>query len=422
MKSFFILTGAIFFYLIYGLYIANYDVRVFREDLVAEPPRGYFDYRGVTNVHTNMSSGSGDITRVIEAAQTTGLDFLSITDLNVFDKPSSFAGYHSNLLVMMDGEYSYLNTRLLNIGASTSRHLQGVGRSQVLFADLLSQTKKDNDVGLLILAHPLKPKYGWSGAYPPGLDGIEVINLKSVWQESWTKNKFSFLLSLIVYPFHEQLALLRLFEAPDDELKLWDELNQTRPAIGIAGADADAKLIIGGANSFLKFPTYETLFSLVRNHVLLRSELTGNAATDFEKLSGALRQGQLYMSLDILGNPKGFNAILKNKRGQVTMMGGKTEFEEGMTLEVALPQKPDVPFDTVIYKNGERMMTSNSQVTNYFLNGPGVYRVMVRVIPTMPIPDGKKWIPWIYTNPFYVRASSSKISGMRKINPSKGGS
>lgn len=423
MKNFLVPTALIFFYLIYGLYIANYDVRVFREDLVVEPPHGYFDYRGVTNVHTNLSSGSGDVTRVIEAAQATGLDFLSITDLNVFDKPSSLAGYHSNLLVMMDGEYSYLNARLLNIGSSTNRHLQGVGRSQVLFADLLSQSKKDNDVGILVLAHPLKPKYFWTGPYPPGLDGIEVINLKNIWQEAWTKNKFSFLLSLIVYPFHEQLALLRLFEPPEDELRLWDELSQLRPTLGIAGADAEAKLIVGGANSFLKFPTYETLFSLVRNHVLLRSELTGNATTDFEKLSGAIGRGQFYMSLDILGNPKGFNATLKNKRGQVTMMGGSTEFEEGMVMEVTLPQKPDVPFDTVIYKNGERMMTSNSQVTNYFLNGPGVYRVMVRVIPTMPIPDGKKWIPWIYTNPFYVKGSSaSKVSGIRRTKPSTGGS
>src|SRR5690242_9517191 len=129
MRKTLVATALIFFYLIYGLYIANYDVRVFREDLVAEQPKGFFDYRGVTNVHTNMSSGSGDITRVIAAAQAAGLDWLSITDLNVFDKPSSLAGYHSNLLVMLDGEYSYLNSRLLNIGASTTRHLQGVGRS-----------------------------------------------------------------------------------------------------------------------------------------------------------------------------------------------------------------------------------------------------------------------------------------------------
>jgi hypothetical protein len=70
------------------------------------------------------------------------------------------------------------------------------------------------------------------------------------------------------------------------------------------------------------------------------------------------------------------------------------------------------------------MMTSNSQVTQYYLNSPGVYRVLVRVIPTLPLPDGKKWIPWIYTNMFYVEGKSeSKVSaGIHTTNPSWGGS
>lgn len=414
----FTLTGLIFVYVIYGLYLAQYNVAILPESLKAEPPRGYFDYRGVTNVHTNMSSGSGDITRVIADAQTAGLDFLSITDTNVFDKPSSLAGYHSSLLVMLDGEYSYLNSRLLNIGATTSRHLQGVGRSQVLFADLLSQVKKEDDVGLLYLAHPLKARYKWSGEYPQGLDGIEIINLKNVWQDAWNGKKFAFLVSLTMYPFNEKLALLR--RAAGRGARVVDKLSQQRPVAGIAGADAEAKLMLGGA--YLKFPTYETLFSLVRNHVLLRSELTGNANNDVEKLATAFRQGQFYMSLDILGNPKGFNALIRNKQNQNFPMGSRLVYEDGMVLDVTLPQKPDAPFDVVIYRNGERMMTSNSQTTQYYLTGPGVYRVMVRVIPTLPLPDGKKWIPWIYTNPFYLAEKSAPASsGTRSTKPSTGG-
>ncbi len=420
MRKFIILTGLIFVYLIYGVYLAQYDVRIFLEDLAPEPPRGFFDYKGVTNVHTQMSSGSGDFATVIGAAQAANLDFISITDLNVFDKPRAMAGYHGHLLVMMDGEYSYLNSRLLNIGATTSRHLQGVGRSQVLFADLLSQPDKELDIGLFILAHPLKPKHRWSGEYPVGLDGIEVINLKSVWQEAWDHNKLSFLISLLILPFNEKLALLRLFKAPDEEIQLWDTLTAQRRMVGLAGADAEAKMIMGG--SFLRYPTYSTLFSLVRNHILIRSELTGSAAGDLEKVAQGIRQGQLYMSLDILGNPKGFNAVMKNEKDAIYPIGSKLKFEKGLKLEVTLPQKPKVPFDTVIYKNGQRMLTSNSQVTEYYINSPGVYRVMVRVIPTLPLPDGKKWIPWIYTNPFYVEDPSAQLSGIKTTKPSLGGS
>ena len=409
MKKYILFTIAIFIYIIYGLYLAQYDVAILSEDLKAENPHGFLDYRGLTNVR------SDELNQVIKSAQTAQLDFLSVTDLNVFDKATSLAGYHGNLLVMIDGEYSYLNSRLLNIGATTTRHLQGVGRSQVLFADLLSQSHKDADLGILILARPGNPRYKWSGAYPPGLDGIEVINLKDVWQESWAHKRLSFLWSLFVYPFHENLALLRLFEEPVEESNLWDELAQKRKMIGIAGAGAEGKL---------SFPSYETLFSLVRDHVLLRSEFTGNTASDLEKLSNAIRAGQFYMSLDILGNPKGFNALVRTKSGAIYPMGSEIKFEEGLTLEVTLPQKPKVPFDTVIIRNGERMMTSNSQVTQYFVNSPGVYRVLVRVIPTFPLPDGKKWVPWIYTNMFYVQGKSAgpKVSGMRRTMPSSGGS
>jgi hypothetical protein len=235
-----------------------------------------------------------------------------------------------------------------------------------------------------------------------------VINLKDVWQEAWTHNRWSFIWSLFVYPFNERLSLLRLFETPDEATALWDELAQKRRMLAIAGAGAEAKM---------RFPNYETLFSLVRDHVLLRSEFTGNTAGDLEKLSAAIRQGQFYISLDILGNPKGFNALIRSKDGAIFPMGSDVKYEEGLTLEVTLPQKPKVPFDTVIYRNGEKMMTSNAQVTQYRVNSPGVYRVLVRVIPTLPLPDGKKWIPWIYTNDFYV----SDGKGTRTTIPSAGG-
>jgi hypothetical protein len=419
MNKFAALTTLVFLYLVYGVYLAQYDVRILPDDLKLESPKGFFDYKGVTNVHTQMSSGTGDFATVTEAAHEAGLDFLSITDLNIFEKPNALAGYQGHLLVMIDGEYSYLNSRLLNIGATTNRHLQGVGRSQVLFADLLSQKDKEPDVGLLVLAHPTKARYRWSGEYPDGLDGIEVINLKNVWQEAWADNKISFLMSILILPFNERLALLRLFKAPEEEVRLWDSLNTQRRVVGIAGADAEAKAVVG--RSFFRYPSYLTLFSVVRNHLLLRSELTGNAVGDVEKIAQSFRQGQLYMSLDILGDPKGFNALVRSANGVISPMGSKIKFEKGLALEVTLPQKPKVPFDTVIYRNGERMMTSNSQTTEFFINSPGTYRVMVRVIPTLPLPDGKKWIPWIYTNPFYVE-ESVKLSGIRTTKPAAGGS
>lgn len=50
MKKFILPTIAIFFYIIYGLYLAQYDVAILSEDLKAENPHGFLDYRGITDV------------------------------------------------------------------------------------------------------------------------------------------------------------------------------------------------------------------------------------------------------------------------------------------------------------------------------------------------------------------------------------
>lgn len=392
--------GSVFFYLIYGLFLSQYDLRIIPKELSVDNPSGFYDYKGVTNVHSAQGSTDGDIANIVKQAQNTDLDFLSFADLNTFDKPKQFEGRHGNLLVFIDGQYSYLNSRLLNYFAHTNRHLQGVGQSQVLFADLLSQANHAEDIGLFVLAHPLRPRFQWTGEFPPGLDGIEIINLKSMWEQAWQNFKVSFLWSLLFYPFNDRLALLRLMESPEEELRLWDTLTQKRRTIGIAGTDAEARIVIGNWN--FVFPSYETIFSLVRNHVLLKSELTGDSTSDAKSISNAISQGQFYMSFDIFANPKGFNTYIEAD-GAIFPIGSEVSLKKDMKLVVHLPHKPDAPFDTLIFRNGDQLMTSNSQETDFFIHEPGVYRVVVKVIPTFPLPDGKKWVPWIFTNPFYVR-------------------
>lgn len=401
MKLFVTLAAFCFVFIIYGIFLSQIDLEIIPKELVRSHPEGFHDYKGILNVHSNFSTGSGSILDIITAAQEDGLDFISITDLNVFEKPKEFQGYHNDLLVFIDGEYSYLNSRLLNYDAATDEHLKGVGQSQALFADLLSQKKRPEEYGLFVLAHPFKPRYQWTGEFPVGLDGIEVINLKTMWQQTWLKSKASFLWTVLLYPFNSRLALLRIFEEPEAELNLWDQLSQKRPTVGMAGADAESKIYLFGRA--FSYPSYETLFNIVRNHVLLKSELTGNPASDMKKIGQALRLGNFYMSLDSLADPKGFNAVMTGTQNQMWTMGSEVPLSAKPELTIQLPYKPNVPFDVIVYRNGESIHTSNDILTKFKVDKSGVYRVKVRVIPTFPLPDGKKWVPWIYTNPFYVR-------------------
>ncbi len=389
-------------YLFYGFFLNRFDLRVIPGELTANDADGFHDYAGVINVQTKESTGSGTFAEVTLAAQEAGLDFLFVTDVNRFDSPNkNLEGYHANVLVFVDGEYSYLNSRLLNLGVSAERDLSGPGRAQVFFADQLSQRTRPAAQGMFVVAHPLRPKYLWVGDFPTGLDGIEVINLKSIWQDSWTSSRWSFLWSLFVFPFNDRLALLRIFREPRAEVQLWDELNQRRPTLGFAGADADSRLRLGDWG--LNYPSYQTLFSLVRNHVLLTTELTGNAVTDREKILAALSKGQFYISLDTLADPKGFSTTIISRKGDIFPLGAQIKWQEGLELQVHLPHRPTSPFEVEIFRDGERIVQASAQDTRIPLHAPGVYRVKVRVIPTLPLPDGKQWITWIYTNPFFVQ-------------------
>lgn len=400
MRKALIISSFFFAFFVYGLFLGQYQVHVTRDELEPPNPAEFYDYRGATHVHSDKNLGSGSYRDVIAAAQEANLDFLFFTDLNVFDRDLTLEGYHRKLLVMMGASYSYLDSRILAFDPKNRHRLESLGQAQVLLADFLSQSGRDAEQDLLVLAHPFKAGFSWIGPFPSGLDGIEIINLKSVWQRAWNTSKTSFIWSVLIYPFNSELALLRLYSDPTDELRLWDDLNGKRRTVGFAGNDATARTGPIG-NFYFRFPSYSVALDLLSNHILLRSELTGEQVSDRRKIFDALSSGQFYISLDLLGNPKGFVSFIEEGE-KLYAMGSRLRFNRGQRLKIRLPQIPRVPFEAVIIKNGERIFSTDQRETTYVINGPGVYRVIVRVIPTLPLPDGRRWFTWIYSNPFHV--------------------
>lgn len=396
------LVGIVFLYLFYGVIVSSYDFNAIPKDLVPKDPEYFYDYSGVINVHTAESTGSGSFEIVVQSAQAADLNFIILTDLNNFDKNKDSEGYHENVLVFVGGEYSYLDSRLLNFDSSKSDQLMGRGRAQMVFTELLSRQNIDPDYGFFVLAHPLKPGFKWRGDYPDGLAAIEVFNLKTIWQNAWLNERGAFLANLLIYPFNPRLSVIRLFaDSTHNEINLWDQLNQKRKVVGFAGTDAESRVRIFGRS--YEIPSYQALFSIMKNHVLLRSELTGNVQTDRRKVVDALRSGQFYMSLDLLANPKGFSSYARTKSGEIIPLGGKAKTEDGLELIADLPVKPSVPFEIILYKDGEKIASSNSARTTYDLYGPGSYRTVVRLKVTLPPPAGRIWVPWIFTNPIRVQ-------------------
>jgi hypothetical protein len=294
-----------------------------------------------------------------------------------------------------------LDSRLLHFGAEREDGPRSLGDSQVFFTDRLSQINRPPHAGIFILAHPFKPGYQWTGDYPSGLDGLEVLNLKSIWENAWHHSRLSFLWTIFVYPFNPQLAFLRLFEPPRRELDLWDQLSRERVRIGFAGTDAEARMKLFGRNH-IEFPSYTSLFRIVRNHVLLQSELTGQFELDRRKITEALQAGQFYMALDLLADPRGFVIVMRDEEGRMRPLGSTMRLRQNPELVVRLPVKPSVPFEVQVLRDGQREFVSNQVESVWKLTRPGRYRAMVRLRPTLPPPDGTRWIPWIMTNHLVV--------------------
>lgn len=312
MKAIGVISFLLVTYFLYGFYINQYEVSVIPPQITREHSRLLNDYKGVMNVHTDLSSGSATSSFVITSAKLANLDFLMFTDLNIFNMPTTFESYHGNLLVFSAGKYSYLDSRLIYYSLNQESIGNNLGDAQVKLADLLSQKTGASKDTLTILTHPYKAGYSWNGEIPSGLDGFELLNMKSLVNRAWEESKISTIWSLAIYPFNPRLSFIRLYTEPTDEIALLDKLSQHRRIVVYAGTEASAR-VIPLANYFIRFPSYKRSFEFMSNHILLKSELTGSFNSDRVKVFNALKNGNFYMALDMLGDPKGFIATLEEE-------------------------------------------------------------------------------------------------------------
>ena len=180
----------------------------------------------------------------------------------------------------------------------------------------------------------------------------------------------------------------------------WDKANVHQKLYGYAGADASARAI-PFASYLIRFPSYEKSFEIASNHILTENELIGDYQTDRQTVVSALKKGQFYFSLDMLGDPRGFNAYVQD-HDKIIRMGSAVKFNKSLRLISKLPIIPEDFYEIIVYKNGDRDLTANSPEINYEITSPGVYRVVVRVATFLGFPDGRRWVTWIYSNPFFV--------------------
>jgi len=350
--------------------------------LVGErPDDGYTRVAGVVHVHTTLSDGGGSPDEVVGAARAAGLGFLGITDHNLVDD-KSLEGYRDGVLVLVGSELS-----------TTAGHILALGlREDPVYR--FSRDGRDglDDVrdlgGFSFAAHPFSRRddLRWTGWDLPGPWGIEVLNADSEWRRAGPR----LLLTTGLYRLNPRYALLQTLNPADEALARWDELLARRDVVGLAGADAHSRLPLTRKWS-LRFPSYESLFSLARNHLLLDRPLTGEAVADSASVLDALRRGRFYIGLDALAPADGFRFTVEGGAGARWTMGDRVPATDGLRAKAGgrVPRGARL----VLERDGKPLAESLERL-DVPLPGPGVYRMEARV-PGWPI-------PWVITNPVFV--------------------
>ena len=400
-RVFLIFSFIVLLYSVFGLYLATFELKTFKSHQVSSHPL-FQDYKGVSHVVTSYTKGSLPPEAILPQALSAKLNFIFFTDINLFERPYNISGYHGDIFVFSNQKFSYVDSHILVYSQDSDFYFQSMNEANTQLNQHFSENREMEAPFFTVLAHPFKKDHAWVGEYPKGLDGIEVINMRHIWQQVWFKNPSTFFWSLMIYPFNSHLSLLRLIRDPIEELKLWDSLNNHRKTLGFLGNQTTSKVFrLFGMN--FTFPSYLKSFQFASNHILLKSELTGHTESDREKIFKTLKNGQFYFAFDSLGETKGFATYLKSK-DKIFLMGTSVKLSKNLQLLVDLPKNINVPFSVEIYRNGVLFKKSKMISSSIPITQPGIYRVVVNIRPNFPFfVDKKRWFGWIYSNPFYIQ-------------------
>jgi hypothetical protein len=348
----------------------------------AAMPDSYVRVTGVAHVHTTHSDGGNTVAAVASAAADVGLDFVIVTDHNTLaGKPDEGYG-NTGVLTIVGTEISNHEGHLLAIGLPTPPYR--------FSGDGLDSLRDVGDLGgLAFVAHPENPRVDlrWTGWQLPGDWGLEILNGDSQWRTAgWAAT----IGAALLYPLNSDYALLRMMSRPTAALDRWDKLLTHRHVAAIAGADAHG-IIHTALTRSLPLPTYDSVFRIAQNYVLLDRPLTGDATTDTAAIVAALGRGRAYVGVGALAEADHFFFVAERGTEQWTMgdtltPGGPLHLRAGGALPAGA--------QTTLYRDGVPIAVTAGSL-NEPVSSSGVFRVEVG----LPGWD----IPWIVSNPIYVQ-------------------
>jgi hypothetical protein len=319
----------------------------------------------VIHVHSTYSDGQLSIDEIAKIANRQNLDYLILTD-------------HNTLQAKRDGKEGFYGKTLMLIGeeiSSADGHYLALRVNEEVPERKDSQWTVDavsSQRGLGFIAHPFWKRRPWRDLEVRGATGLEIYSaVHDVTEENLLWLGFWTILA------GSEFSIIRWLDRPDDSLKLWDEmLARGDRAVAIGSPDAHGLRRFG-----LRLGPYETMFRLVRNHLLVREV---SEAEIYEAISS----GHLFIAHDLVADARGFRFAALQGRRVKAVMGDEIPFAPGLELYGYLPSSGEMR----LFRDGKLLHEAEGQELWFDLTGPGVYRLEAT----------RKGKPWIYSNPLYV--------------------
>ncbi|MFN2135932.1 MAG: CehA/McbA family metallohydrolase [Candidatus Promineifilaceae bacterium] len=364
----------------------------------------YHELAGNLHMHTPFSDGEKYHAEIAEEAIKAGLDFIVVTDHNVWVQ--GVEGYYENdqgrVLLLAGEEVHNVRRRpqashFLAFGAE-----QELSRLAIDPQALINQTINAGGYGFL--AHPHEKdlpivhemNLGWHDWNIDGYTGLEIWNYMSSF-----KNRLAEALERLplqtkwlgmLVAVRMALSPEKVITAPEPEtLALWDELlAQGKRIVAIGNSDAHATPMSVGPLQREIFP-YEFLFRAVNTHLLVPQPLSGDVAVDKQLILRALGRGNAFVGYDMPHATRSFR--FESDGDDQAIMGDCVSLGSGVTLRAHAPRGALMR----LIRHGDIVAEAeNATVLTYHAGEPGAYRLECQMAYHGRLRG------WIYSNPIYV--------------------
>jgi hypothetical protein len=350
---------------------------------------------GAFHVHSTRSDGAGDKDTIATAAARAGLQFVVMTDHGDGTRAPDPPEYLHGVLCIDAVEISTDQGHYIALDMPASPYPLGGAGSAVV-----EDVKRLGGFG--VVAHPdsAKAELSWS-AWAEPVDGLEWLNADSEWRHESRRRLAG---AVVSYVFRPAPVLASIFDRPESTLSRWDALTQVRPVVALAGHDAH-----GGVGRraedptrswSLPLPSYTASFRTFAIRTILSEPPTGRADRDARLVLDAVRTGRVFTAIDAVAQPAWIDFRVRAVSENATI-GQSLMYREGsmFTVQSALPVQGRV----VLRKGGVRVAESSTGRIEAAATGPGAYRVEVLAPGSPGVPP----IPWLVTNPIYLRETAA---------------